>query len=144
MNYYQARQRISDKRWDFTCMNDRRVWPVGYCADWTEYTDADYERLPGLEREVKETLLPHRDKFHGHGHETAEEACRCYRQFLLDTRVRLDLTHPEYQRKCAKCGAWTNAAAEVDHEIFDLCDEHRTREVLEELFPNISSITSSY
>lgn len=32
MNYLQARKRISDGRWAFTCRNDERIWPVGYCA----------------------------------------------------------------------------------------------------------------
>lgn len=143
MNYYAARQRQSDSRWDFTCRNDDRIWPVGYCGGWAEWTDADEARIPGLQR-AQEKLLPFKPHFHEDGHETAEQACGCYRRYLLDTRTRYDLSHPEYQRKCAKCGAWTEAAAEVDHTIFDLCDEHRTREVLEELFDKVGTITSSY
>jgi len=33
MNYYQARKRLSDNRWAFTCRKDERIWAVGYCAN---------------------------------------------------------------------------------------------------------------
>lgn len=33
MNYYQARQRLSDKTWHFTCMNDGQIWAVGDCRN---------------------------------------------------------------------------------------------------------------
>ena len=36
MNYYQARQREDDKCWDWTCMNDGRVWRSGACAGDTK------------------------------------------------------------------------------------------------------------
>lgn len=32
MNYYEARKRASDNRWDWTCMNDGKIWKTGPCA----------------------------------------------------------------------------------------------------------------
>lgn len=37
MNYYDAREMKKDGKgsgkWHYTCMNDGRIWPVGYCAE---------------------------------------------------------------------------------------------------------------
>jgi hypothetical protein len=33
VNYYAARQRAHDKKWDWTCMNDGKIWRSGPCAD---------------------------------------------------------------------------------------------------------------
>lgn len=43
MNYYKARQRESDGRWDYTCQNDGRVWSVGYCRKYKEWTKEQME-----------------------------------------------------------------------------------------------------
>lgn len=32
MNYYQARE-LKKGGWHFTCMNDNKVWPVGFCTE---------------------------------------------------------------------------------------------------------------
>lgn len=45
MNYYQARQKKNQDGtaggWHFTCMRDRRVWPVGPCADHEPHETAE-------------------------------------------------------------------------------------------------------
>lgn len=33
MNYYEARQLKDTGGWHYTCKNDDRVWPVGYCRE---------------------------------------------------------------------------------------------------------------
>lgn len=37
MNYYGARQKQDTKKWDYTCRNDDKICPVGYCEGWKDY-----------------------------------------------------------------------------------------------------------
>jgi hypothetical protein len=114
MNYYMPRQRDTDKRWDYTCKNDNRIWPVGYCA--------------GAE---------------GH-HATEEEAYQCYTKWLLENRLSLDRKLSGMQLKCEVCGVYTEKQALVDHTSFTLCETHLTREHVEKLFGTVGDITSSW
>lgn len=102
-------------RWHFTCRNRRLgTWPVGYCA----------EHEP---------------------HDSPTEARQCYRRWLLDRRLRLAGRMSGQARPCEVCGEWTDRFAEVDHgSLWALCDEHRTREVVEERFDAPDRIVSSW
>lgn len=42
MNYYEPRQK-TDGKWHYTCRNDDRIWPVGYCADGCPGHDTEAE-----------------------------------------------------------------------------------------------------
>lgn len=131
MNYYAAKQRKDSLRWDFTCKNDRNVYPVGYCAGgkiWTQVKKGE-----------------HADKYHAEGHDTAEEAVECYRQFLLDNHLRFyDGEGARTLRVCEHpdCDEFTSGKAVIQHKIMFLCDEHRTRENVEALFEGAAQITS--
>ena len=120
MNYYEAREREADGRWDFTRMNDGKVWAVGYCAD------VDHA-----------------------SHGSREEANECYRTFLLDKCLHLDGTTGNVHRPCSVegCGVLTNIVARIQGPMLDewpLCDAHRKREVVETLFKGPEKIISSY
>ena len=56
MNYYKPHQLEDTKKWQMTCSNDDRIWPIGYC----------------------------REK--GCQHETAEEASDCYRDYCINEK----------------------------------------------------------
>lgn len=147
MNYYGPRQRQSDLRWDYTCYNDRTgVYPVGYCRSFPVFTESDVQTVFHGSEEARdryiEKLEPFKEKYHRDGHGTEEEACECYRQYLLDQRLRLDLVDQHTKSKCVICGEWTQGRAEVDMQQFVLCDEHRTREHVEQLFRVGTSISS--
>lgn len=114
MNYLAARRRGADGPWHFTCKNDGRVRPVGYCAQG------------------------------GCDHATPEEAQACYRRYLLDNRLRLDGTTTAHQRcRAPDCSELTDRFAEIDMQTWPLCDAHRSREVVEQLFPEVGEIWSS-
>lgn len=143
MNYYKARQRESDQRWDYTCQNDNRVWPVGYCGRPMQEEDFAKLGIPMSERE-KAHLATNGHKYHTDGHATEAEACECYRQYLLDTQLTLDHEDPHQQRKCQVCEQWTTKFAIFGStQLFFLCDEHRTREHVEQLTSKIGEIWSS-
>lgn len=147
MNYYAARIRQSDNKWDFTCQNDNRVWSVGYCAGFPKPLGENEIRYLGGEegyRRWLEKLEPFRSKFHENGHATQEEAENCYRSYLLDHRLNM-LVQFSNTHKCEVCEVWTDKAAVVDNgHAYHLCDTHRTREEVESRFPRVSRICSSY
>jgi hypothetical protein len=120
MNHYCARQRESDKRWEYTCKNDYRVRPVGYC-------NGHFGQGP---------------KFHTDGHSSPEEACDCYREYLLDMELRLNL-ECDGLNKCVVCGTPTIKRARVEFSSWPLCDGHRTREQVEKMFKSVGCIITS-
>lgn len=140
MNYYEAKQRQTDKRWDYT-RNNR---PTGYCC---EYLPVVSEIIPIGEAESKEyqEAKEHQDqeakeysdtahKHHTGGHETEKEACECYKEYRLDHHLSLNRTMSS-QQKCRICGEWTQKFAEVNLScIFTLCDKHNNRETVEGLY----------
>lgn len=148
MNHYKAAQRLSDNRWEYVCFNDGRAYKTGYCAGWREVTDAEEAQIPGLRADV-EKRRPNQDKYHTHGHDTAEEACECYRQYLLDNTLRLrpapETPKTLHRCECPECAEYTAGQASVgDMNIWNLCDGHRTREVVEQLMPAVGECWSSY
>jgi len=147
LNYYASRQRAKDQRWDYTCQNNDSVWPVGYCHAYRELEPMvrggfDSE---SLERENAK-LRQHQAKYHADGHPTADGACECYRQYLLDNELRLHgpPLKPDYLRPCAVCGEFTAGLAEVGHRAWHLCDRHRNREEVALLFGSVGTSASSY
>ena len=140
MNYYKSRQRASDGRWDFSCRNNDHIYPVGYCSP---YHEPDPKEWYLTENSIKK-YQAERDKHHVNGHATEEEACECYRQYLLDTTLYLDGHSNDTQHKCKICDTWTNRYAQVDGTyMYHLCDCHRTRAIIETLFKGVGEIWSS-
>lgn len=141
MNYYEALQRETDKRWDYTQRRDGRTWPIGYCRGWDESPREDLLEQYGEDRgemihRAQEERRPHQARYHENGHETSEEACECYKSYLLDQHVRLDGAQTvDTQHRCEVdgCDEWTQKLASVEHRSFHLCDGHRNLETLREL-----------
>lgn len=142
MNYFSARQR-QDERWDYTCMHGQ-IYPVGYCRPWRDWTDEELARIgwsrdhPGL---VRDRDFAH--KHHGDGHTTSEEACECYKEYLLDHDLHLMKEDGDTQRRCEVCGRWTQLYAVLKMHVWYLCEEHNSREAVEKLFPTPGEIWSS-
>ena len=107
MNYYDARQRQSDQKWDFTCHNRRTgTWAVGKCAD------------------------------HQCHHDTPEEARECYRQYILDHKLVLDHHEFKPWAECdvEGCDFDTNRAAEAGPYFYwALCSQHMNKETVASL-----------
>jgi hypothetical protein len=154
MNYYGPRQRQSDGRWDYTCKNDNRIWPIGYCRAhrvWTvedlvlSYSSPEYAQREADKLNAK--YGPLAGKFHTGGHTTADEACRCYREYLLDTDLEFSTRpDPDTQKPCAVCGQWTQHAGWLRGglHVWHLCEKHQTRADVEKLFGSVGEIYSSY
>jgi hypothetical protein len=142
MNYYAARQRQTDKKWDFTCRNDDYIRPVGYCDKYQEWWLDFHKWGFHVNEHEKQLYQAHEHQHHTDGHTTADEARECYRRYLLDQRVRLGMRF-EQQSHCQVCGEWTDMYAEVDHTPFTLCKKHNTQKQLELLFKTPGEIWSS-
>jgi len=110
VNYDQPRQLADGSGWHYTTRNDDRIHAIGYC--WSD----------------------HKDKPHA----TEEEARRCYRDYELNERLRLDVAvgHWNPCQVPSGCGTLTNREAAIwpDGPSWLLCDEHRTKEVVSELY----------
>ena len=138
MNYYKARQR-KDGRWDYTCMNDGHILPVGYCSPYREPNGEWYWNQNSIKKYQAEKEFHHED-----GHATEDEACECYRKYLLDTTLLLGHCSASTQHKCRVCDKWTNRYATVDGgHIYNLCEEHNNRVEVEKLFEAPGEIWSS-
>lgn len=136
MRYYAARQRQSDKKWDFTCRNGDYTQPVGYCCAHLDFHEGILKLLglPCDDPMISRTK-EFKEKHHTCGHDTQKEAEDCYREYLLDKRLRLKLEHTNAMHPCVVCKEWTPLYAEVDTTTtWDLCEKHNTYEEVEKLF----------
>ena len=138
VNHLRARQidpsvdRPDAGKWRFTSAHlHGHPYPIGYCSPieicpagctlgkvWRPGVDEiDCERCGG--RGVISAAHPCQ------GHDTPEEACEHYRQYLLFERTRFGEMTDE-QRRCQVCRAWTQGIAEVGG-LFSIvvCDDHR-------------------
>lgn len=133
MNCYQARQR-ADGRWEFTCLHEEAVVPVGYCAGWPNFEAMKWSGVlpPAMVLQNQCEAWVHEEWFHRDGHGTREEAETCYRRYLMDLRLDLKAKLPCIQKPCAECGAWTQRVAQIGNlDLVVLCEEHCTREMVE-------------
>lgn len=105
MNYYEARQRSTDGRWDWTCMNDGQIWRAAPCRD------------------------------HGAGgHATKEEAERHYWEYQTgELRTFPDQAH--YPCKVCETFTNQRAISRDGMVSAYLCDEHRNIDIFRALFP---------
>lgn len=138
MNYFGPRQRESDNRWDYTCRNDNWIYPTGYCHKFIPLNG-------GLMHVSEEQVVEHerfRDKYHTTGHDTPDEACECYKQYMIDQRFHIG-KFEDSQHKCQVCGEWTQQYIQIGgYQTFDLCDKHANREEVEKLFTVWTSMES--
>jgi hypothetical protein len=134
MNYLGPRQRQEDMRWDYTCANRRTgTYGVGYCRAWKPFEPASYMTAEMCENENKK-FEPFLSKFHTTGHATQDEACACYKDYLLDHEMWLG-TMSGQQRQCQVCQTWTQTFVEVGTaHLFVLCEQHSGRDEVVKLF----------
>lgn len=129
MNYDEARQ-LKDGGWHWTTMNDGQVRTATPCIQhigdesdplWYmgEYRDEDWKRCDP--------------------HATREEAERHFYDHSL-SQLRDEESEAAYRCETPNCGTWTNRALGNRQEWFYfraifLCDQHRTRAMVEQLHP---------
>lgn len=133
MNHLCSMQRRDNGRFDYTYNGVA----YGYCRPY-EPIPEDGRIMPAeVAQRENEKMKPFIGNFHDDGHATAEEACECYKRYLLDTRLHLVAEEPvnaSSQHKCEVCGKFTACNATVGpYRLFTLCLEHQTREQVEKL-----------
>lgn len=134
MRHFQPAHRDADNRWDYVCIYNNHVFPVGYCAGWQEVDEKIVMSIPGLAVHL-DRLKPHKAKFHTDGHATGMEAAKCHRDFLLDSCLRL-YAMAAANAECLVCSTPTEIAARIEprYGYFPLCHQHMTRKWVEALF----------
>lgn len=144
MNYYSARKRSTDGKFDFTCENGTGAFPVGYCHAFWRYWEAKSYRGPKLSPEQIEAETRFMEKYHDSGHDTPEEAEACYKDYLLDHELKLNLKASDQQRKCRVCKEFTEFYAMIGTaSLFFLCLEHNNREQVSLLYDRPAQIWST-
>ena len=141
MRHYSAKQRADDHKWVYTCGSRA----VGYCADtfdkqWPEECPEYLKPYMSAEdyKTEREKHLPFQDKFHADGHATKQDACECYRQFLLDMHVR-KVTSTGAMYECRVCKTFTPDYVLIGNTIFVvLCKDHQSREYYEMFRPPVN------
>lgn len=138
---YQARQRDTDRRWDYTLSSDEENWchALGYCAGWHEFQAG--KPFPASEcLRLNTKILPFKDKYHTDGHATVAEAHACYREYILDQELHIfpERPSPDHLHRCQapECERYTSGMITCgSFNQWMLCDEHRTRATVEQLLP---------
>jgi hypothetical protein len=132
MRYLGARQRKSDNKWDYTTMYDKQVYPIGYCHEWTPYGYPLFQS--GRAEMLNRQEAPFIENYHTDGHGSKEEACECYKKYLLDHSFRIS-TDSSTKQKCQVCNEWTQTRLEIgSYRQWVLCEKHANREEVEKLF----------
>lgn len=131
--------------WHYVESNRREgTHAIGYCSPWEACPNCAGRSALGdprysCERCDSKGIVPAADPCPGHA--TPEEAAEHYRQYLLNERLRLDIAlSTDVQMRCNAdgCEAWTQHAAGLGpYSTWPLCDEHRTRETVDALFPSV-------
>lgn len=120
MNYYQARERKDGGGWHFTCMNDGRIWPVGYCRDHEPHETKEAAEVCYLDY-----LLDHKLRF------------------VEESPVDGYTSAPSWP--CIECSSPTHKTARFRGEgPMPVCDEHANRDTIAKHVQAPTQITSSY
>ncbi len=107
MNYAQARQRESDKRWDWTVRNDDAIWQHTCCAE------------------------------HGAGHAEREDAERCFYAWELAQPVRIfDEPDARRQCALCGMWTNARVRLANGYTSFVLCESHQDRTSVYPFIPN--------
>ena len=148
MNYYDARQLSDGGGWHYTSLNRREgTHAVGYCSRFhpcRECGDQGQPECPFCAGRGYVDLGEQHYKTHVHA--TAEEACECFRRYLLDGQheeVYSDWTGCEWEGCDTPTKRGLATRPPLGHG-FALCNEHRTSENLEVLTAPIGQIVASY
>lgn len=109
MNYYAARQRIGENRWDWTVEHDKVITRSGPCV------------------------------LHGDGHATKEEAERHFYDWDLQTMAVYVENDPKIMHQCDApgCKTPTDKGLATRHrwKVQWFCDLHRIKEIFVTLNP---------
>jgi hypothetical protein len=109
VNYYSARQRAHDKKWDWTCLNNKQIWKTGPCAE------------------------------HEDGHATKVEAERHFYDHELKKLKEVTSGNREMHKCDAPgCGTFTHMGLVGQHWFTDttwLCALHKVKDVVSMMHP---------
>lgn len=142
MNYYAARQRQSDQRWDYTIRNNTNISPIGYCEPY-RWIGEFFDKFGLTNHYMIDVIRSYEHKHHNCGHNTKKEAEECYREYLLDQHLQLNKNYVDTQHKCVVCCQWTSLYAEIDMSSWNLCLGHNNRTEVEKLFSSPTEIWKS-
>ena len=110
---YFYARKRGDGLWEFVCQCAGSEFAVGYC------------------------------RCHREAHATEQEARACYRHWILDHQLHLEGRSEGRLFPCVVCGRPTDRFAQVSFWSRSLCDAHRNRARVEELYPEIVHVITA-
>lgn len=131
---YQPLKRKGDGRWDMTVGSDDEGWThaIGYCHAYRELKPMEGFSQEQTDRENAK-IAPFRAKYHDTGHDSAEQAEACYREYVLDQEVRFSRTTSA--ERCLECQEWTPEMVEVGpFRFLRLCAKHQAADLIRKHF----------
>ena len=139
MKHYYARQQTDGYRWEFVVDDDGLIYSVGYCSGAPDFDDpALIESLGGKGSEAyrwyRFRVEPWISRYHKNGHDSKDEACACFRMYLLDYHTDFSVELGQ-MCECMICAQPTHLGAMVYGQAYVLCDQHRNRDELNGLMP---------
>lgn len=136
MFHFAPRLRRMDGRFEYTVACRGVSVPVGYCKAYVPYTSA---QAHWLGRTLDELERGDPFSYHSEGHATKEEACACYRRYLLDTSLKFYRDSDVLAREmpCHVCRLPTLWIGEIPFlGRWHLCPHHQIRDVLSLRIPD--------
>jgi len=129
MNHYAARPRKNHERWDYTIRQHDYVFATGYCQGWQDFDVNGITRFMGADgvewaRRDHEAKAAFKDKYHTDGHSTEEDACACYRTYLLD-HARFGVRTTGWGGcEVERCDVPGKFGAQIGGRLIPLCATH--------------------
>jgi hypothetical protein len=151
MNYYAARQRLDNQRYDYTRMNDGIAHPEGYCREKVICPEqlGDIFLLANPCPEECETCYGKQrisNPDYCGSHDTVEDAEACFAKYILDQGTK-PVAYGDWTG-CDICDTPTKDGIMSAHplgQMMALCDTHRTALVFKAHAPKkAGTISASY
>lgn len=150
MNYYDARPLLDGEGWHYTCRNDGRVWPVGYCSPKRTCPDCNGDSF--MLRSNCATC-DNKGVVTVDGcppHATKEEAYECATRYMIDhaREVRVSTEHSVPRCEYEGCYRLVEDGFALQYgfgipSLTILCPAHRNKESIAETIGSVGEVWSS-
>ena len=125
---------LSSGRWVYAGKVGAAVVSIGYCSGWDGWSDEhkqlalgpDYQSIFSAYEDREKPFL---SKYHSSGHDSLEDACICYKEYLLDHLV-IEHSRSAVPEKCENCGEPVEKVIDIYGQLLVLCEKHNSREEL--------------
>lgn len=137
MTRYITARKALDGRWFSTCKMGKNIFLVGYCILYIQRSPEMCKSMNlEYDKQLEKKLEVYQDKYHLNGHDTKEEANKCYYNYMLDNELKHVHIDDWQASACHICGKLSVNGIEPDIGNFIwLCSQHYNRKEIEIIVP---------